>query len=110
MLQHLGLLRRRPQQQERAPDVPGREGMAGSAALAAELERLCAHLTASPPATPSGAVLPPGEIERRTRAERVARGIPLDPNTLHQLRAAARAVGLSEAEIEQGITSVQSRA
>ena len=44
------------------------ERMAGSAALAADLERLCAFVTASPPATPGGKVLLPGEIERRTRA------------------------------------------
>ena len=40
---------------------------------------------------------------RRTRAERLAHGIPLDPNTLDQLRGAARAVSLSDAEIERAI-------
>ena len=50
-----------------------------------------------------GAVLLPGEIERRTRAERLAHGIPLDPNTLDQLRGAARSVGLPDAEIERAI-------
>jgi uncharacterized oxidoreductase len=80
------------------------ERMAGSAALAADLERLTAYVTASPPATPDSKVLLPGEIERRTKAERLARGIPLDPNTLDQLRGAARAVGLSEAKIDRGIT------
>jgi uncharacterized oxidoreductase len=48
-------------------------------------------------------VLLPGEIERRTRTERLAHGIPLDPNTLEQMRGAARAVGLSDAAIERGI-------
>jgi uncharacterized oxidoreductase len=81
------------------------ERLAGSAALAADLERLTAYVTASPPATPGGAVLLPGEIERRTRAERLAHGIPLDPNTLAQLRGAARAVGLSEGEIDRAIVS-----
>ena len=79
------------------------ERMAGSGALAADLERLCAFVTASPPATPGGAVLLPGEIERRTRAKRLADGIPLDPNTLDQLRGAARSVGLLETEIERAI-------
>ncbi len=83
------------------------ERMAGSAALAADLERLTAYVTASPPATPGGKVLLPGEIERRTRAERLAHGIPLDPNTLDQLRGAARAVGVSEAEIERGIATAE---
>ena len=79
------------------------ERLAGSGALAADLERLTAYVTASPPATPGGVVLLPGEIERRTRAERLAHGIPLDPNTLEQLRGAARAVSLSESEIERVI-------
>jgi hydroxycarboxylate dehydrogenase B len=79
------------------------ERMSGSRSLAADLERLTAYVTASPPATPGSKVQLPGEIERRTRAERLAHGIPLDPNTLGQLRGAARAVGVSEAEIERAI-------
>jgi hydroxycarboxylate dehydrogenase B len=79
------------------------ERLAGSSALAADLERLCAFVTASPPATRGGKVLLPGEVERRTRAERMAHGIPLDPNTLAQLRGAARSVGLAETEIERAI-------
>jgi uncharacterized oxidoreductase len=83
------------------------ERMAGTEALAADLERLCAYVTASPPATPGGEVLLPGEIERRTKAERVAHGIPLDPNTLGQLRGAARAAGVSDAEIDRAIAEVE---
>jgi hydroxycarboxylate dehydrogenase B len=83
------------------------ERMAGSAALTADLERLTAYVTSSPPATPGGKVLLPGEIERRTRADRLAHGIPLDPNTLDQLRGAARSVGLAEAEIERAITPAE---
>jgi hydroxycarboxylate dehydrogenase B len=79
------------------------EAMAGSEALAADLERLMEYVTASPPTTPGGKVLLPGEIERRTRAGRLAHGIPLDPNTLDQLRGAARSVGVAEAAIERGI-------
>ena len=81
--------------------------MAGRQALAADIERLVAFVTASPPATPGGEVLLPGEIERRTRAERLAHGIPLDPNTLAQLRAAARSVGLGEPEIERAIIPME---
>jgi hydroxycarboxylate dehydrogenase B len=83
------------------------ERMAGTEALAADLERLCAYVTASPPATPGGEVLLPGEIERRTRAQRLADGIPLDPNTLDQLRGAARPVGVSEAEIDRAIVPTE---
>ena len=67
--------------------------LAGSEALAGDLERLTAYVTASPPATPDGQVLLPAEIERGTQAKRLADGIPLHPNTLDQLRGAARAVG-----------------
>jgi uncharacterized oxidoreductase len=81
------------------------ERMAGSGALAADLGRLCAFVTASPPATKGGKVLLPGEIERRTRADRLAHGIPLDPNTLDQLRGAARSVGLADGEIERAIVA-----
>ena len=83
------------------------ERMAGAEALATDLERLLAYVTASPPAKPGGEVLLPGDLERRTKAERLARGIPLDPNTLDQLCGAARAVGVSEAEIERGIAPAQ---
>jgi hydroxycarboxylate dehydrogenase B len=83
------------------------EPLAGSQALAADLERLLAFVTASPPATAGGKVLLPGEIERRTQAERLAHGIPLDPNTLAQLRGAARAVGLSDAAIERGVIPME---
>jgi uncharacterized oxidoreductase len=79
------------------------ERMAGAEALAADLERLLAYVTASPPATPGGQVLLPGELERRTKSERLAHGIPLDPNTLDQLRGAARGVGLSENALATGL-------
>ena len=62
--------------------------LAGRQALAADLERLTAYVTASPPTTPDGKVLLPGEIERRTRAERLAHGIPLAADTLARHGAA----------------------
>jgi LDH2 family malate/lactate/ureidoglycolate dehydrogenase len=37
----------------------------------------------------------PGEVERRCRAERLAKGIPLDDETLRQLAAAAASVGVT---------------
>ncbi len=71
--------------------------------MAADLDRLTAWVKASPPATAGGEILMPGEPERRTRARRLAEGLPLDANTLDQLRGAARSVGVPEAEIESGI-------
>jgi uncharacterized oxidoreductase len=77
--------------------------MAGGEAMSQDLERLIAYVTASPPATPEGEVLLPGEVERRAKAERLANGIPLDSKTLDQVRAAAESVGLTPAEIDPGI-------
>ena len=79
------------------------ERMAGSAALASDLDRLTAWVKASPPASPGGEILLPGEPERRTRARRLAEGLPLDTNTLRQLADAARSVGVPEPAIERGL-------
>ncbi len=74
-------------------------GFVGPEAFAEDLARLTAWIKASPPASPGGAVLLPGEVERRTRAERLADGIPVDDTTLEQLRSAARSVSVPQAEI-----------
>lgn len=52
------------------------------------------------PVEAGGEVLAPGEPERRTRADRLARGIPLDDNTIAQMQDAARKVGVAAAEID----------
>jgi uncharacterized oxidoreductase len=44
-------------------------------------------------------VLTPGEPERARRADRLAKGVPVDETTWGQLRDIARLVGLSDAEI-----------
>ena len=80
--------------------------MAGASAMAADIDRLVAWVKGSPPASPGGEVLLPGEIERRTRDERRAHGIPLDPNTLAQVRAAATSVGVPEQAIARGLVAV----
>jgi hypothetical protein len=46
---------------------------------------------------------------RGTRAERLVHGTPLDPNTLDQVRGAARLVGLADAEIERAIIPTATR-
>jgi len=53
--------------------------------FSADVERLAAWSRASRPATPGGAVLLPGDIERRTRESRQREGIPLDAQTIQQL-------------------------
>jgi len=55
----------------------------------ADLARLTDWVTASPPIEPGGAVLLPGEVEERTRAERRKTGIPIDAETWAQLATAA---------------------
>ncbi len=65
-------------------------------AFAADLARLNAWIKGSPPASPGDEVLLPSEVERRTRAERVANGVPLDDATLGQLVAAAASVGVPD--------------
>ncbi len=64
-----------------------------------DVRRLVAWVTASPPLRRGGEVLLPGELERKTKTERLARGIPLDETTLSDLRGAAESVGVPEAEI-----------
>ena len=82
------------------------ERMAGMATVATDLARLEGWVKASPPAKQGGEILFPGEPERRLKARRLAEGLPLDANTLDQLRTAARSVGVPETEIEGGIRTV----
>ena len=45
--------------------------------------------------SPTAEILVPGDVERRTRAERMARGIELDENTWNQIATCARSLGVS---------------
>ncbi len=69
------------------------------AAIAAEAAAFGAYVKASPPAPGVDEVLLPGEPERRSRTERLAAGIPVDPMTIEQIVAAGRSVGLAEADL-----------
>ena len=44
--------------------------------------------------SPTAEILVPGDIERRTRAERMARGIELDENTWNQIATCAPSLGV----------------
>jgi uncharacterized oxidoreductase len=79
------------------------DAMAGMDAISADVDRLVGYVRASPPIAEGGEVLMPGEVERRTRAKRIADGLPLDPKTLEQVRTAARSFGVAEDVIERGI-------
>ena len=61
----------------------------------AEIARLAAWVKASPPATPGGEVLLPGEIERRTRAQRESDGISLDAVTRRQIADSVRTLAVA---------------
>ncbi|MFI4903607.1 MAG: malate/lactate/ureidoglycolate dehydrogenase [Burkholderiales bacterium] len=77
------------------PSLYDREG-----AVLLEAQRLVDYVKASPPLDPRAPVLAPGEIERRTRAQRVADGIPLDARTLADLVDAAASVGIDGPRFE----------
>jgi uncharacterized oxidoreductase len=60
-----------------------------SAAFAADVTRLVDWVKSSSPIEQGGAVLLPGEVEEVTAADRLRGGIPLDDETMRQLRACA---------------------
>jgi len=64
-------------------------------AVLREARRFVDWVKASPPMDPAQPVLAPGEVERRTRAERLARGVPIDDKTWSDLAEAGASVGLS---------------
>jgi uncharacterized oxidoreductase len=66
-------------------------------AFGEDVRGLIDWVTASPPMAADGRVRLPGDVERETRAERVASGIPLDAATIQQIREAARQVGIAGA-------------
>ncbi|WP_421790671.1 malate/lactate/ureidoglycolate dehydrogenase [Hyphobacterium sp.] len=59
-----------------------------------EMEAMWSYATASPPADWDSPVIAPGDPERALRKRRSESGIPLDPETVKQLNAAAEAVGV----------------
>jgi len=65
----------------------------------AEARRLVDWVKASPPADAAQPVLGPGDAERRTRAARLAGGIPLDEKTWVDLVDAAASVGIDAARV-----------
>ncbi len=75
-----------------APAVYG-----GQHAMLAEAKRLVDHVKASPPSVAGRPVQGPGDVERATRRERLARGIPLDGTTIADIEAAAASVGIDKA-------------
>jgi uncharacterized oxidoreductase len=71
------------------------DALGDRAAFDAEVARIVAFVTASPPS--SGPVLVPGDPERATRADRLANGIPIEDETWKQIAAAGKSVGVGVA-------------
>ncbi len=70
---------------------PGR--LPGAGALGEQIAAAVDHVKASPPLDPAAPVLVAGDPERASREKRLAEGIPVDPATWDELRAAAASVG-----------------
>ena len=68
--------------------------------MLAEAKRLVEYVKASPPAVPGQPVLGPGDVERRTRAARLANGVPIDDKTWIDLIEAAKSVGIDGLKAE----------
>lgn len=68
--------------------------------VATEARRFVDWVRASPPANAAKPVLAPGDVERRTRLERMRSGVPLDDTTWTDLLGAADSVGIGRAQAE----------
>jgi uncharacterized oxidoreductase len=65
-----------------------------------DVQRYIDFVKGARPATPSAEVLIPGEPEERTKAERLANGVPLPEDTWGAIVEAARKVGVDERRIQ----------
>lgn len=65
-----------------------------------EMRNYIAFVKSARPAEPGGEVLVPGEPEQRSRAKRLAEGIPLPDDAWASILATARAVGLDDGRIK----------
>ena len=63
-------------------------------AFANDLTRLVEWVKASPPSTPGGEVMLPGEVEERVRRERIDKGLPIDDATWRALSMTAASLGV----------------
>jgi uncharacterized oxidoreductase len=66
------------------------------ATFAAEINRFIAWVKSSAKTSPDGEILMPGEIEERTKAQRLRDGIDIDDTTWSQILETSRLVGPSE--------------
>ena len=76
------------------------EFLATANAFAAELEQYVRFFRSARPVEEGGEVLCPGDAEERSRAERMAEGVPLPASTWRSLLEAAEEAGMPAAAIE----------
>jgi uncharacterized oxidoreductase len=69
--------------------------MGSSSYLADAARDLSAWVRSATPIRPGGEILAPGDMEVRTRAHRLANGVPLDPTTWRSICDTATALGVS---------------
>lgn len=74
----------------------------GTEAFAEDVLKLAGWVKGSPPIEPGGEVLLPGEIEQRTRARRLAEGLPIDDETWRRIVATAASLGVAAPEAASG--------
>jgi uncharacterized oxidoreductase len=67
-----------------------------NAAFDAEIQRFTAWVKSSAKAAPNGEILMPGEIEERTKVQRLREGIDIDETTWGQIVETAKGLGLGE--------------
>ena len=65
-----------------------------------EIEAFIAWVKSAAPAEPHSEILLPGEVERRTKAQRQKNGIPLDAATLDGIRMSASRLGIDTSRLK----------
>jgi hydroxycarboxylate dehydrogenase B len=73
-------------------------GFGSAGAFAEDVTRLAGWTKASPPISPGGKVLLPGEIERQTFIQRCASGLPIDDETWRKIATTATTLGVAVPE------------
>jgi uncharacterized oxidoreductase len=68
--------------------------------FAAEVRRYADYIRSARPRDPKKPVMLPGEPEQKSRAERLAAGITVDPETLAQIVEAGRSVGVDASRLQ----------
>lgn len=77
--------------------------LGGVGTVAREAAAVGDWVKASPPAPGFDEVLLPGEPEARARERRLREGVPIDDKSLADILAAARSLGVAEAELDRAL-------